>query len=154
MPGMGDKPAGKMSERQMKDWEKMPEPAEGKEPANVVAQIWDDQKQILTRTVIQAPAAEIDVRYDALLANRRPLNDPESPSRGAWRMVLPPVDRRLFRDQFLHRHRPVGSRGAGSGWTRGPSDQGQLFPTWHSAANGPKTKHPKARRRFSDPCVG
>jgi FtsP/CotA-like multicopper oxidase with cupredoxin domain len=55
----------------------MPEPAEGKEPANVVAQIWDDQKQILTRTVIRAPAAEIDVRYDALLANRRPLDDPE-----------------------------------------------------------------------------
>ena len=77
MPGMGDKSAGKMSERQMGNSEKMPEPAVGKEPANVVAQIWDDQKQILTRTVIRAPAAEIDVRYDALLANRRPLDDPE-----------------------------------------------------------------------------
>src|SRR5215470_15132647 len=43
----------------------------------VVAQEWDDQKQRLVRTMLRAPEAEIDVKYDALLANRRTLDDPE-----------------------------------------------------------------------------
>ena len=32
---------------------------------------------MLVRTFVQAPAAEVDVKYDALLANRRTLDDPE-----------------------------------------------------------------------------
>src|SRR5947208_7462310 len=44
-------------------------------PAEVVSQKWDDQKQRLVRTVLQAPEADIDVKYDALLANRRTLDD-------------------------------------------------------------------------------
>lgn len=43
----------------------------------VIAQKWDDQKQRLVRTTLRAPEAEIDVKYDALLANRRTLDDPE-----------------------------------------------------------------------------
>jgi FtsP/CotA-like multicopper oxidase with cupredoxin domain len=43
----------------------------------VIGQKWDDQKQRLVRTVLRAPEAEIDVKYDALLANRRTLDDPE-----------------------------------------------------------------------------
>ena len=46
-------------------------------PTEVVGQKWDDQKQRLVRAIVQAPAAEIDVKYDALLANRRTLDDPE-----------------------------------------------------------------------------
>jgi FtsP/CotA-like multicopper oxidase with cupredoxin domain len=46
-------------------------------PTEVIAQKWDAQKQMLVRTIIQAPEAEIDVKYDALLANRRTLDDPE-----------------------------------------------------------------------------
>ena len=46
-------------------------------PTEVIAQKWDDQKQMLVRTVLRAPEAEIDVKYDALLANRRTLDDPE-----------------------------------------------------------------------------
>ena len=46
-------------------------------PGEVVAQKWDDQKQRLVRTIIRAPEAEIDVKYDALIANRRTLDDPE-----------------------------------------------------------------------------
>src|SRR6266481_4619561 len=46
-------------------------------PAQVIAQKWDDQKQRPVRTLLQAPEAEIDVKYDALLANRRTLDDPE-----------------------------------------------------------------------------
>jgi hypothetical protein len=46
-------------------------------PAEVIAQKWDDQKQRLVRTVLRAPEAEIDVKYDALIANRRTLDDPE-----------------------------------------------------------------------------
>jgi FtsP/CotA-like multicopper oxidase with cupredoxin domain len=49
----------------------------GSAPKEVVAQKWDDQKQKLVRTVVQAPEAEIDVKYDALLANRRTLDNPE-----------------------------------------------------------------------------
>jgi len=45
--------------------------------SEVVAQKWDDQKQRLVRRTVQAPEAEIDVKYDALLANRRTLDDPE-----------------------------------------------------------------------------
>ncbi|MGA7215653.1 MAG: multicopper oxidase family protein [Terrimicrobiaceae bacterium] len=46
-------------------------------PGEVAAQKWDDQKQMLVRTFVRAPAAEVDVRYDALLANRHTLDDPE-----------------------------------------------------------------------------
>src|SRR5262245_20485811 len=35
-------------------------------PAEVVGQKWDDQNQRLVRTVLRAPDAEIDVKYDAL----------------------------------------------------------------------------------------
>ena len=57
-------------------------------PAEVIAQKWDDQKQTLVRTVLRAPEAEIDVRYDALLANRRTLDDPEIISVRAGESVL------------------------------------------------------------------
>ncbi|HEX3421084.1 MAG TPA: multicopper oxidase family protein [Candidatus Udaeobacter sp.] len=46
-------------------------------PTDVIAQKWDDQKQMLVRTIVRAREAEIDVNYDALLANRRTLEDPE-----------------------------------------------------------------------------
>src|SRR5262249_59094904 len=57
-------------------------------PAEVIAQKWDDQKQRLARTVVRAPEAEIDVKYDALLANRRTLDDPEIISVRAGESVL------------------------------------------------------------------
>jgi FtsP/CotA-like multicopper oxidase with cupredoxin domain len=55
---------------------------------DVVAQKWDDQKQRLVRTLVHAPEAEIDVKYDALLANRRTLDDPEIISVNAGESVL------------------------------------------------------------------
>jgi FtsP/CotA-like multicopper oxidase with cupredoxin domain len=57
-------------------------------PTEVVAQKWDDQKQRLVRTIIRAPEAEIDVKYDALIANRRTLDDPEIISINAGESVL------------------------------------------------------------------
>src|SRR6266436_8808588 len=57
-------------------------------PREVVAQKWDDQKQRLVRTVVRAPEAEIDVKYDALLANRRTLDDPELISVDTGKSVL------------------------------------------------------------------
>src|SRR5215475_5720697 len=57
-------------------------------PAEVVGQKWDDQNQRLVRTVLRAPDAEIDVKYDALLANRRTLDDPEIISVRAGESVL------------------------------------------------------------------
>jgi FtsP/CotA-like multicopper oxidase with cupredoxin domain len=57
-------------------------------PAEVVAQKWDDQKQMLVRTLMRAPEADIDVKYDALLANRRTLDDPEIVSVNAGESVL------------------------------------------------------------------
>jgi len=57
-------------------------------PAEVIAQKWDDQNQRFVRTVLRAPEAEIDVKYDALLANRRTLDDPEIISVGAGESVL------------------------------------------------------------------
>jgi FtsP/CotA-like multicopper oxidase with cupredoxin domain len=57
-------------------------------PTEVMAQKWDDQKQRLVRTVLRAPEAEIDVKYDALIANRRTLDDPEIVSVGAGESVL------------------------------------------------------------------
>ena len=56
--------------------------------AEVVAQKWDDQKQRFVRTVLSAPEADIDVKYDALLANRRTLDDPEIISVDAGKSVL------------------------------------------------------------------
>jgi len=56
--------------------------------AEVIAQKWDDQNQRLVRTVLRAPEAEIDIKYDALLANRRTLDDPEIISVGAGESVL------------------------------------------------------------------
>ena len=56
--------------------------------AELVAQKWDDQKQRLVRTTLRAPEAEIDVKYDALLANRRTLDDPEIVSVQAGESVL------------------------------------------------------------------
>jgi FtsP/CotA-like multicopper oxidase with cupredoxin domain len=60
----------------------------GSAPSEVVAQKWDDQKQRLVRTLVRAPEAEIDVRYDALIANRRTLDDPEIISVNAGESVL------------------------------------------------------------------
>ena len=60
----------------------------GSSPNEVVAQKWDDQKQRLVRTMLRAPEAEIDVKYDALLANRRTLDDPEIISVNAGESVL------------------------------------------------------------------
>jgi len=57
-------------------------------PAEVVGQKWDDQNQRLVRTVLRAPEAEIDVKYDAILANRRTLDDPEIISVRAGESVL------------------------------------------------------------------
>ena len=57
-------------------------------PVELVAQKWDDQKQRLVRTTLQAPEADIDVKYDALLANRRTLDDPEIVSVPAGESVL------------------------------------------------------------------
>src|SRR5262249_34707194 len=60
----------------------------GSSPSEVVAQRWDDQKQRLVRTIVRAPAAEIAVKYDALLANRRTADDPEIISVNAGESVL------------------------------------------------------------------
>lgn len=57
-------------------------------PTEVIAQKWDDQKQMLVRTILRAPEAEIDVKYDALIANRRTLDDPEIISVNAGQSVL------------------------------------------------------------------
>src|SRR5262249_2191687 len=57
-------------------------------PTEAVAQIWDDRKQRLVRAIVQAPEAEIDVKYDALIANRRTLDDPEIISVNAGESVL------------------------------------------------------------------
>jgi FtsP/CotA-like multicopper oxidase with cupredoxin domain len=61
---------------------------DGSAPTKVIAQKWDDQKQRLVRTMVQAPEAETDVKYDALLANRRTLDDPEIISVNAGESVL------------------------------------------------------------------
>jgi len=74
MPGMTDTTPGKM---EMGDSKKMPAGMDDSGPAEVMAQKWDDQKQMLVRTSVRAPAAEVDVKYDALLANRRTLDNPE-----------------------------------------------------------------------------
>ena len=60
----------------------------GSAPIDVIAQKWDDQKQRLVRTILRAPPAEIDVKYDALIANRRTLDDPEIISVNAGESVL------------------------------------------------------------------
>ena len=60
----------------------------GSAPSEVVAQKWDDQKQRLVQTTIRAPEAEIDVKYNALIANRRTLDDPEIISVNAGESVL------------------------------------------------------------------
>lgn len=42
-----------------------------------VAQTWNDEEEKFTRTTIRSAPVDIDVKYDALLANRRTLDDPE-----------------------------------------------------------------------------
>jgi hypothetical protein len=98
MPGMTDKSAEEMDKEdstkismedskkaEMGDAAKMDlgdsqkvSPGMGDSPAtDLVAQKWDDQKQMLVRLVVRAAPADVDVHYDALLANRRALDDPE-----------------------------------------------------------------------------
>src|SRR5262245_21677145 len=60
----------------------------GSPPSEVVAQKWDDQKQKLVGTIVRTPEAEIDFKYDALIANRRTLDDPEIISVNAGESVL------------------------------------------------------------------
>ena len=57
-------------------------------PAEVIAQKWNEQNQRFVRTVLRAPGAEIDVKYDALIADRRTLDDPEIISVRAGESVL------------------------------------------------------------------
>jgi FtsP/CotA-like multicopper oxidase with cupredoxin domain len=73
MPGMGEQSS---KTKKMDDAKKMAAMA-ASPPSEVFAQTWDDQKQELVRTVVTRERAEVDVEYDALLANRRTLDDPE-----------------------------------------------------------------------------
>ena len=75
MPSMKENPTGEKME--MSDSKKVSGGMGDSAPVEVIAQKWDDQKQRLVRTVLRAPEAEIDVKYDALIANRRTLDDPE-----------------------------------------------------------------------------
>src|SRR5215468_5862889 len=84
--GMKESPPGKKMESTASG--KMSGNMGGSAPSEVVAQKWDDQKQRLGRTIIRAPEAEIDVKYDALLANRRTLDDPQIISVNAGKSVL------------------------------------------------------------------
>src|SRR5262249_35230877 len=68
--------------------EKMSGNMGGSASSEVVAQKWDSQKQRLVRTTTRAPEAEVDVKYDALIANRRTLDDPEIISVVAGESVL------------------------------------------------------------------
>jgi len=85
-PNMKKEPSGKKNESGNSG--KMSGSMGKSSPVEVIAQKWDDQKQKLARTVLKAPEAEIDVKYDALLANRRTLDDPEIISVGAGETVL------------------------------------------------------------------
>lgn len=44
-------------------------------PVRQIAQVWKDGR--FTKSIVERPAADIDVHYDALLANRRAIDDPE-----------------------------------------------------------------------------
>ena len=79
-------PAGK--KMQAMDSGKMSGNKADSSPPEVVAEKWDDQKQRLVRAVVRAPEADIDVKYDALLANRRTLDDPEIISVDAGKSIL------------------------------------------------------------------
>jgi len=74
-PNMKKEASGKKNEGSTSG--KMSESMGKSSSSEVIAQKWDDQKQKLVRTVLKAPEAEIDVKYDALLANRRTVDDPE-----------------------------------------------------------------------------
>ena len=73
MPGMGGESSKTMKMDDAKKMTAMAAPPSGE----VFAQTWDDQNQELVRTVVTREPAEVDVEYDALLANRRTLDDPE-----------------------------------------------------------------------------
>ena len=85
-PNMKKDPSGEKSESSSLG--KMSGSMGKSSPAEVIAQKWDDQKQMLVRTMLRAPEAEIDVKYDALLANRRTIDDPEIISVNAGESVL------------------------------------------------------------------
>src|SRR5262245_54267706 len=84
--GMKESPSGKKTV--VSPSGKMSGNMGGSAPGKVVAQKWDDQKQRLVRTMVRAPEAEVDVKYDALIANRRTLDDPEIISVNAGESVL------------------------------------------------------------------
>src|SRR5262245_46072204 len=86
MPGMKQSPSGKRIGT--RDSGTRSGSMGAASPAEVIAQRWGDQKQRLVRTVVRAPEADIDVKYDALLANRRTLDDPEIISVHAGESVL------------------------------------------------------------------
>jgi FtsP/CotA-like multicopper oxidase with cupredoxin domain len=73
MSGMGEQSSKTMKMDDAKKMKAMAAAPSGE----VFAQTWDDQKQELLRTVVTREPAEVDVEYDALLANRRALDDPE-----------------------------------------------------------------------------
>lgn len=67
-------------EKQEGDPDKMDMPGKAMERGatiEVVAQKWDESAQRLVQTTIESPPPDIDVHYDALLANRRTLDVPE-----------------------------------------------------------------------------
>src|SRR4029077_1363457 len=86
MASMKKNPSGKKSERSNSGT--MSGSMGKSSPVEVIAQKWDDQKQRLVRTILRAPEAEIDLKYDALLANRRTLHAPEIVSVRAGESVL------------------------------------------------------------------
>ncbi|HEY5814635.1 MAG TPA: multicopper oxidase domain-containing protein [Terrimicrobiaceae bacterium] len=73
MPAMESKPSETMK---MDSTAKMSKMADSV-PGEVIAQEWDDQKQRFVRATVRRASAEVDVSYDALVANRRTLDDPE-----------------------------------------------------------------------------
>jgi len=58
------------------------------EVSEMTAQVWDENAKTLGKTTVSSPPVDIDVHYDALLANRRTLDDPEIVSVKAGSRVL------------------------------------------------------------------
>jgi hypothetical protein len=112
-------------------------------PAEVIAQKWDDQNESLVRTALRAPAAEVDVQYDALLANRRTLDDPELVSVQPGESVLLRLIAAASATNF---YVDTGSLEAEILAVDGKTvraGQGQILSTRHRTAPRPESSIPK-----------
>lgn len=101
---------------------------------SLVVQQWDEASKRLVSREVQAALPDVDVKYDALLANERTIDDPQVLEGQAWTECAIARDRSRVGNQFLRRYGHAGGDDRCHRRRRGLTSEGQSLPAVYRTA--------------------